>query len=154
MRDVARASSVLATAERVGVAVAVGRLDPEAAALDADLVVSTLPAGAADPLAAHPWRAEQAVLDVAYDPWPSAVAASVAAAGGTVVSGALMLLHQAADQVRLMTGRTRRSRPCARPCGWSPRTPACSALAATSPRRGSDPVAEVQPRLGGRGRFA
>ncbi|MCU1657525.1 MAG: shikimate-5-dehydrogenase, fungal AROM-type, partial [Pseudonocardiales bacterium] len=38
------------------------------------------------------------------DGWPTPLAAAVAAAGGTVRSGALMLLHQAAAQVELMTG--------------------------------------------------
>jgi hypothetical protein len=45
------------------------------------------------------------VLDVVYDPWPTPLAAGCR---GVVVSGAAMLLHQAAEQVRLMTGR-----PCA-----------------------------------------
>jgi len=44
------------------------------------------------------------VLDVVYDPWPTLLATRVAAAGGQVVSGALMLLHQAEAQVELMTG--------------------------------------------------
>jgi shikimate dehydrogenase len=43
-----------------------------------------------------------AVLDVVYDPWPTPLAARCR---GVVVSGAAMLLHQAAEQVRLMTGR-------------------------------------------------
>jgi shikimate dehydrogenase len=43
-----------------------------------------------------------ALLDVVYAPWPTALAA---ACRGVVVGGAAMLLHQAADQVRLMTGR-------------------------------------------------
>ncbi|MDT4980774.1 MAG: shikimate dehydrogenase, partial [Pseudonocardiales bacterium] len=38
-------------------------------------------------------------------PWPTAIAAAVEAAGGVVISGAQMLLHQAAAQVELMTGR-------------------------------------------------
>lgn len=105
VRDPARAGAALATAERVGVQVGVAPLAVDAAALDADLVVSTLPARAADPLAAHRFRPGQAVLDVAYDPWPSVLAAAADSAGATVVSGALLLLHQAAAQVRLMTGR-------------------------------------------------
>jgi len=40
-----------------------------------------------------------------YAPWPTPLTAAVAAAGGTVVGGTLMLLHQAALQVQLMTGR-------------------------------------------------
>jgi shikimate dehydrogenase len=67
-----------------------------------DLLVSTLPAGAADRFAPYV-REVPALLDVVYDPWPTALAA---ACRGVVVSGASMLLHQAVEQVRLMTGRT------------------------------------------------
>ena len=66
-----------------------------------DLLVSTLPAGAADALAPHV-TGVPALLDVVYDPWPTALAR---ACRGVVVSGAAMLLHQAAAQVALMTGR-------------------------------------------------
>ena len=45
------------------------------------------------------------MLDVVYDPWPTPLATSAREAGATVLSGALMLLHQAARQVELMTGR-------------------------------------------------
>jgi shikimate dehydrogenase len=65
-----------------------------------DLLISTLPAGAADRFAPYV-RDVPALLDVVYDPWPTALAA---ACGGVVVSGASMLLHQAAEQVHLMTG--------------------------------------------------
>jgi shikimate dehydrogenase len=101
VRDGSRAAEVIRTAERAGIEVEVGALDDAAG----DLVISTLPAGAADALAARSWRAGQALLDVVYSPWPTPLAVAVAAAGGTVVSGALMLLHQAARQVELMTGR-------------------------------------------------
>ena len=66
-----------------------------------DLLVSTLPAGAADRFAPYV-RDVPALLDVVYDPWPTPLAA---ACEGVVVSGAAMLLHQAAAQVSLMTGR-------------------------------------------------
>jgi shikimate dehydrogenase len=46
------------------------------------------------------------LLDVAYDPWPTPVAQAWERAGGTAVGGFAMLLHQAVEQVRLMTGRT------------------------------------------------
>jgi shikimate dehydrogenase len=105
VRDRARAARLLATAQRAGLAVELGALDPESAALGADLVISTLPAGAADPVAGIAWRPGQAVFDVAYADWPTRLAAAAEAAGATVVSGALMLLHQAAEQVELMTGR-------------------------------------------------
>jgi shikimate dehydrogenase len=79
------------------------------ALIGASLVISTLPAGAADPLAAAgpaalALVAGQSLLDVVYDPWPTPLAAAAAAAGCSVISGAAMLLHQAAAQVRLMTG--------------------------------------------------
>ena len=88
-------------AERLGVRPTVVPWSPSV--LDGcDLLVSTLPPGAADPLAPHV-SAVPALLDVVYDPWPTALAAGCT---GVVVSGAAMLLHQAAEQVRLMTGRT------------------------------------------------
>jgi shikimate dehydrogenase len=39
-----------------------------------------------------------------YDPWPTQLAVAAQANGAIVISGALMLLHQAAAQLRLMTG--------------------------------------------------
>ena len=105
VRERSRAAALVATAEAVGLAVTFAALAADAPELAADLVVSTLPPGAADPLAARAWTSGQALLDVVYDPWPTALAASVDAAGGAVLSGALMLLHQAAAQVELMTRR-------------------------------------------------
>ena len=46
-----------------------------------------------------------AVLDVVYHPWPTPLARAAAAAGAIVASGFAMLLHQAAAQVELMTGK-------------------------------------------------
>lgn len=103
VRSRSRATPLLDTAARLGVAVQLDDLAPSAVALGADLVVSTLPPGAADPLAGFPWTPAQAVLDVVYAPWPTPLADAAARAGATVLSGALMLLHQAAAQVRLMT---------------------------------------------------
>jgi shikimate dehydrogenase len=93
-------TQTLAAAERLGVRPTLAAYDP-AVLRGCDLLVSTLPAGAADGLAPHVTDVP-ALLDVVYDPWPTALAA---ACGGTVVSGAAMLLHQAAAQVELMTGR-------------------------------------------------
>jgi shikimate dehydrogenase len=105
VRDRSRAAAVVATADAAGVGVQLAELTPQAAQLTADLVVSTLPPGAADPLAVRAWTTGQTLLDVVYDPWPTALAAAVDAAGGAVISGARMLLYQAAAQVELMTGR-------------------------------------------------
>ena len=83
----------------------------------ADLVVSTLPAHAADTLGAPLARAlggrprPGALLDVVYAPWPTVLAATWQAGGGVVAPGWLMLLHQAAPQVQLMTGRAPRLGP-------------------------------------------
>ena len=105
VRDPARTGDVQRAADAVGLRLTIADLASSAAALDSDLLVSTLPPGAADELAAHPWRAEQTVLDVVYAPWPTALAVSAQRGGATVLSGALMLLHQAAAQVELMTGQ-------------------------------------------------
>jgi shikimate dehydrogenase len=99
VRDAGRTADLVATAERAGIEVEVAPLRRPSA----DLVISTLPPGAADPLADE--VSAGALLDVVYAPWPTRLAAAVAAAGRTVVSGAPMLLHQAAAQVELMTGR-------------------------------------------------
>ena len=101
VRDPGRAGELRATADRLGVALDLrsGLPGPLPAA---DLVISTLPAGAADGLAPP---AGAVLLYVVYAPWPTRFAAATAAAGGTVVSGLALLLHQAAAQVELMTGR-------------------------------------------------
>ena len=105
VRDPSRAERARDTADRLGIGLSVEALRPGAPALGADLIVSTLPGRAADPFADRAWTPTQAVLDVAYDPWPSALATHAGRAGAKVVSGALMLLHQAAVQVELMTGQ-------------------------------------------------
>jgi shikimate dehydrogenase len=104
VRDPRRAGDLRASADRLGVELDLraGLPGPVPAA---ELVISTLPAGAADGLAPP---AGAVVLDVVYAPWPTRFAAAAAAAGGTAVSGVGMLLHQAAAQVELMTGRRRR----------------------------------------------
>lgn len=105
VRDPARAAETAAVAERLGVALAVQTFDKLDAALGVELVVSTLPGGAAD---AHAGRLAgvPALFDVVYAPWPTRAAEAVSAAGGVVIGGFEMLLHQAVRQVELMTGRT------------------------------------------------
>jgi shikimate dehydrogenase len=110
LRDPARAGGLLATAERLGLKV---RLRPwsdlsQPGAVLPDLLISTVPAGGADDFAERSLRLQQAppaVLDVVYAPWPTPLAAAAAAAGSVVASGFAMLLHQAAAQVELMTGK-------------------------------------------------
>jgi shikimate dehydrogenase len=108
VRSAARAGDLLAAAERLGVRPALGPLDQAAAALAADVVVSTLPAAGGAAWAAALPDGEKPVgvlLDVGYHPWPTAPAAAWAGLGGSAVGGFVMLLHQAVAQVRLMTGR-------------------------------------------------
>ena len=71
--------------------------------LDVDVVVSTIPA---DVAARHAGTvaATPLLLDAIYDPWPTPLAAAVEAAGGQVISGLQMLLHQAFAQVEQFTG--------------------------------------------------
>ena len=68
----------------------------------ADLVVSTVPAGAADSLAER-LRAVPTLFDVLYHPWPTPLAAA-GVPGRVTVTGLDMLLHQAFRQFELMTG--------------------------------------------------
>lgn len=65
-----------------------------------DVVVSTVPGLRALALP----RGGRAVLDVVYGT-PSSLAGSAQRQGYAVVPGTAMLLHQAAEQVRLMTGK-------------------------------------------------
>jgi len=105
VRDPSRTTELRDTAERAGVELAISTLTVDNDALGAPFVVSTLPAGAADVIAARDWQGYQVVLDAVYAGWPTALASAADAAGATVLSGALMLLHQAMAQVVLMTGR-------------------------------------------------
>jgi len=63
----------------------------------ADLVVNTIPGGAAAELELDEALTVRALFEIAYDPWPSPL---VARWSGPVVSGLDMLLHQAVAQVR------------------------------------------------------
>ncbi|TDD32369.1 shikimate dehydrogenase [Actinomadura sp. KC06] len=104
-RTPARAAEAAQVGERFGLAVRVVPLDTATAHLPAELVVSTLPGRAADPFAEPVAASGAALFDVVYAPWPTALAEAVGRAGGTVVGGFPMLLHQAVRQVALMTGR-------------------------------------------------
>ncbi|WP_433354919.1 shikimate dehydrogenase [Microtetraspora malaysiensis] len=103
VREPSRAAETLEVAERLGVMVAVRTFEDFDA--DVDLLVSTLPAGAADAVAGKASGAK-AVFDVVYAPWPTTLAEVARERGAVVVGGFPMLLHQAVRQVELMTGRT------------------------------------------------
>jgi len=78
-------------------------LTPHRGLIHADVVVSTLPGTAAEDWAAIADVGGGILLDASYHPWPTPLAA--AWRSGRVASGRDMLLWQAVDQVRLMTGR-------------------------------------------------
>ncbi|MQY09795.1 shikimate dehydrogenase [Actinomadura macrotermitis] len=105
VRSPERAAEAVEVGRRLGLEVRVGTLAEVAGRLDVDLVVSTLPGTAADAFAGPVAASRAALFDVVYAPWPTTLAAAVAARGGTVVGGFAMLLHQAVRQVALMTGR-------------------------------------------------
>ncbi len=123
VRDPARAAGLLAVADRLrlrvrlcsfpgagppGSARTAGLPVPPFPPGPGALLISTVPAGVADTVADRilaTGRAPAAVLDVVYAPWPTRLAQAASAAGAMVTSGFAMLLHQAAAQVELMTGR-------------------------------------------------
>ncbi|RZU65016.1 shikimate dehydrogenase [Microterricola gilva] len=90
-------------ARAAGVALRIVALaDAVAAASEIDLVISTLPGGADAGLRFDAELMLRTPLyDVAYSPWPSPLGAAWQRAGGRVISGIGMLLHQALVQVRI-----------------------------------------------------
>lgn len=103
-RDTGRTGEVVAAARRLGHPVEVAPLSALAEHLDVDLVVSSLPSGAADRHVDLLSASRADLFDVVYSPWPTLAAEAVAERGGRVVGGFPMLLHQAVAQVQLMTG--------------------------------------------------
>ncbi|BBY61362.1 shikimate dehydrogenase [Mycolicibacterium sarraceniae] len=101
-----KAARLLDLGAAVGVTVAFCDLtDPRLPQLAAaaDGLVSTVPANAAASYAGVFARAP-VLLDAIYDPWPTLLATAVQEAGGEVISGVQMLLHQAFSQVEQFTG--------------------------------------------------
>ena len=100
-----RAGDVVEVGGRFGVDVRVEPWDAARDQLSADLVVSTVPAGATDALTEQVQRSPGVLFDVVYAPWPTPLADAWARSGGTVVGGLSLLVEQAAEQVWLMTGK-------------------------------------------------
>jgi shikimate dehydrogenase len=110
VRDPSRAAELLAVAGRLGMQVQLVTLG--APGTGWRLLISTLPAGAADGHAEQILKAaatgaagQLTVLDVVYHPWPTQLAITAEQAGATVVGGFEFLLQQAGPQVELMTGQ-------------------------------------------------
>lgn len=106
VRDPARASETVAavTAHPSRPEVTVSTI-AEAATLEVDVVVSTVPAQAQTPELLAACAEVPAVFEVVYDPWPTPLAAAAHSSGRQLVSGLDLLAHQAILQVELMTGR-------------------------------------------------
>lgn len=106
VRDQARTGELRGCAERLGVTPKWLDWPGQAALREADVIISTVPAGATDELAAHsPAGPGQLLFDVLYLPWPTAFAAASQLAGAAVIGGLELLVQQAARQVELWTGR-------------------------------------------------
>jgi len=109
-RDPARATGLLATADRLGLKITLTPFDARHDPPDPpDLLMSTVPAGAADRyaerIAARTFLPPR-VLDIVYHPWPTPLTTAARQAGAAVTDGFDLLLHQAAGQFQLMTGRS------------------------------------------------
>lgn len=79
-----------------------------AASRVSNLTISTVPAGSLDKQAAKLsralfWKPKGALLDVAYNPWPSKLAAAWSAKDKRTISGLEMLIWQAVAQIRIFT---------------------------------------------------
>jgi shikimate dehydrogenase len=105
-RDPEKAARLVDLGMRRGVATRFCALDSGELAgqvAAAGVLVSTLPADVAARYAAT-FATIPVLLDAVYDPWPTPLAEAVAAAGGRVIGGLQMLLHQAFAQVEQFTG--------------------------------------------------
>jgi shikimate dehydrogenase len=108
VRDRARAGGLMRAATKMGLAPRFVSLTEASHFLkSADAVVSTIPADVGDEVARSLTGISRgaALLDAVYDPLETPLGRRWASLGGTYVGGERMLLHQAGEQVRLMTGR-------------------------------------------------
>lgn len=101
VRNPQRAAGLHELARQCGLTAEIRRIvdgsDPSA-----DVVISTLPGGVDSGMSyTRELQRRALLLDVAYDPWPSPIASEWSAAGGAVLSGLAMLVHQAILQVRI-----------------------------------------------------
>lgn len=103
VRDLTRSVWLEPLAHELGLMVRLRSLAQADRSLDIpQLVISTLPGGTRpEVLYTDSTRRRAVLLDVAYEPWPTPLAAAWGAVGGSVVSGLSMLVHQALLQVRI-----------------------------------------------------
>jgi shikimate dehydrogenase len=105
VRSEARAAEMREWSARLEADVRIAAWEDAAEALRAPLVIATTPAGATDALAGAVPERPGALFDVLYEPWPTPLAHRWSAAGGALVGGLDLLVHQAVLQVEQMTGR-------------------------------------------------
>ncbi|MCI1217807.1 shikimate dehydrogenase [Bifidobacterium crudilactis] len=112
-----RAAHLSMLAERLGIGMQVRTLSQALSAVDGqDVIISTLPAhaadGIADELSNQAWHGDLGLLlDVVYDPRPSRLMTAWRDKGARAIGGEMMLLYQAIPQVALMTGIDEHSMP-------------------------------------------
>lgn len=105
VRTPSRAAEFVSLAERSDAGVVVHPWSEADALLGSDVVVSTVPWGAADEWADAVPASPGVLLDVAYGSAAARLTQAWRANGGAVADGLDLLLWQAVGQVRLMTGR-------------------------------------------------
>jgi shikimate dehydrogenase len=93
-------------ADRLDLRLKAAGWDEAAACGRADLVVATVPKGAADDLRPA-WRPDTVLFDILYDPWPTPLAAAAEREGVRVLDGLALLLAQAVRQWTQFTGADR-----------------------------------------------
>lgn len=100
VRDTSRAAATVAFAQKLGMNATAHTVGSHRLT-GCPVVISTLPPTAADSWVPRLGTGDGVLLDVAYDPWPSQLAAAWT---GPVINGLAMLVHQAVEQVRLFSG--------------------------------------------------
>ncbi|MDN4482058.1 shikimate dehydrogenase [Demequina lignilytica] len=108
VRSRGRAGGLLRAATRMGVAPRFVTFEEvPALAAHVDVAVSTVPAAAGADIASSLVSVSEcaALLDAVYEPLVTPLGARWADLGGVRIGGERMLLHQAGEQIRLMTGR-------------------------------------------------
>lgn len=100
-----RAASLIAIGGRLGVRVDLLSWAELVDAATADVLLSTVPPGVADAATGAAFHPGQVVLDAVYAGGSTALLDAARSSSATAIEGVWMLLYQAVEQVRLMTGR-------------------------------------------------
>lgn len=106
LRTPAKATALKELGDQLGVAVEARSFTDVAGGMGApDAVISTLPNGSViDLVFSEELRTDSVLFDVAYEPWPTTLAAAWEEVSAPVIPGIEMLLEQALVQVRIFVG--------------------------------------------------